>query len=282
MKKLIITADDYGMSVAVNRAIDAGIEAGLITSTNVMPNMPYFEEATRLKGYEGISVGIHFVLSCGIPVSDASKIPSLVTSEGEFYKYGEFRERYRKRLINEEDILTELNAQYEKYVKLLGQPAYWNTHQNVHVDFRIYRLFVNLACRLGICKMRSHQRIYVPGSAKSKTRSFVRKMIESVKSRMLNAWQRKAHKKGIASPEGLIVCLNKSDTNNPGYVFKSIRWKNKSVAEYVIHPATENDSPYFGKIVEQRIREYKMFTSASMKELLAESGVDLASYNDIM
>ena len=40
MKKLIITADDYGMSRAVNDAIDAGVDAGLITSTNAMTNMP--------------------------------------------------------------------------------------------------------------------------------------------------------------------------------------------------------------------------------------------------
>ena len=48
MKKLIVTADDYGMSRAVNAAIDAGIEAGLITSTNVMTNMPFYREAVKL------------------------------------------------------------------------------------------------------------------------------------------------------------------------------------------------------------------------------------------
>ena len=36
MKQLIITADDYGMSRAVNDAIEAGMAAGLITTTNVM------------------------------------------------------------------------------------------------------------------------------------------------------------------------------------------------------------------------------------------------------
>lgn len=41
MKKLIITADDYGMSPYVNCAINQGIEAGIITSTNVMPGMEY-------------------------------------------------------------------------------------------------------------------------------------------------------------------------------------------------------------------------------------------------
>ena len=56
MKKLIITADDYGMSRAVNDAIDAGIAAGLITSTNVMTNMPLYKEAIKLKENSNISV----------------------------------------------------------------------------------------------------------------------------------------------------------------------------------------------------------------------------------
>ena len=53
MKKVIITADDYGMSNAVNRAIDAGAEIGLITSTNVMTNMPFYKEAVKNFRTEG-------------------------------------------------------------------------------------------------------------------------------------------------------------------------------------------------------------------------------------
>lgn len=278
MKKLIITADDYGMSIAVNRAIDAGIEAGLITSTNVMPNMPFFEEAIKLKSYENVSVGIHFTLSCGAPTSRPEDIPSLVNENGEFYKYADFRERYRKKLIKDKDVIRELSSQYEKYVKLLGEPDYWNTHQNVHVDFRIYRLFVDFAVEHGICKMRSHQRIYVPGSKKENKRSLVWRLLEPIKSRMLNKWQKNAHKKGIASPDGLICCLNKADINNPEYLFANIKWKKNTVGEYVIHPATENDSPYFGKIVEQRIKEYEIFTSSKTKEIIEAAGIELSVY----
>ena len=39
MQKLIVTADDYGMCDVVDKAIDAGIENGIITTTNVMLNM---------------------------------------------------------------------------------------------------------------------------------------------------------------------------------------------------------------------------------------------------
>lgn len=282
MKKLIITADDYGMSLAVNEAIDAGIEAGLITSTNVMPNMPFFENAKKLKEYKSISVGIHFVLSCGKPISKPELIPSLVDENGDFFKYPEFRKKYRKHLIKDKDILIELNAQYEKYVTLLGAPDYWNTHQNVHVDFRIYKLFVDFAKEKNILRMRSHQRIYVKASQRDNKNKLIWRIIEPIKSRMLNCWQNNAHKKGIKSPNGLICCLRNKDVNVLDYIVKNIRWKNNVVGEYVIHPATKADSPFFGKIVEQRITEYKIFTNPNTKEIIEKAGIELDSYNNLI
>jgi len=278
MKKLIITADDYGMSRAVNDAIDAGIDAGLITSTNVMTNMPLYKEALKLKDKEGVSVGIHWVLACGRPVLPAEEVPTLVRENGEFYPYPEFRERLRSKRISFADIKKELLAQYNLYYELMGQPDYWNTHENTHVDLGIYRLFVDTAAELGINKMRSHQRIYVQGSSDSHKMPLVWRLIEPIKSKMLDIWQHNAHKKGIASPNGLVMCLNKEDINNLSYVFHNIQWGKNEVGEYVIHPATENDSPYFGDLVEQRIKEYKMFTSKETKAIIADTDLVLSTY----
>ena len=278
MHKLIITADDYGMSEAVNEAIDAGIAAGLITSTNVMTNMQFYEEAEKLKGHKGISVGIHWVLACGKPVLPAEEIPTLVAENGEFYPYPVFRNRLRKKLISFADIKKELIAQYNLYYELMGQPDYWNTHQNTHVDFGVYRLFVDTAAELGINKMRSHQRIYVRGSNSENKLPLMWRLAEPIKSKLLDIWQNNAHRKGILSPDGLIVCLNKEDINNLDYLFCNIRWDKKQIGEYVIHPATRNDSPYFGKIVEQRINEYKLFTAKKTKEALEEADILLTSY----
>lgn len=281
MKKLIVTADDYGMSRAVNNAIDAGIEAGLITSTNVMTNMPLYKEAVKLKEKAGVSVGIHWVLACGKPILSASEIPTLVASDGMFYPYSEFRRRLRRGQISFDDIKRELIAQYNLYYELMGQPDYWNTHQNTHVDFGIYRLFVDTAAELGIKKMRSHQRIYVKGSDPSKKEPLMWRLAEPIKSKMLNAWQKNAHRKGIASPDGLIVCLNREDVNRPAYVFANIAWEKNGVGEYVIHPATENDSPYFGRIVDQRIKEYEMFTSPELHRIFEENQIELVSYENV-
>lgn len=278
MKKLIITADDYGMSESINEAIDEGIDAGLITSTNVMTNMPFYKEAIKLKDKKNISVGLHWVLACGKPILPADEIPTLVLPNGEFYSYQEFRQRLRKKQISFIDIKKELIAQYDLYYELMGQPDYWNTHQNTHVDFGIYRLFVDTAVELGINKMRSHQRIYVKRSSDTQKMPLKWRILEPVKSKMLDAWQKNAHKKGISSPDGLIVCLNNSDINNLEYLFKNISWKNKTVGEYVIHPASKNDSPYFGKIIEQRIKEYEMFTSSITKEMIEKADIELIKY----
>ncbi|MGN1368372.1 MAG: carbohydrate deacetylase [Aristaeellaceae bacterium] len=281
MKKLIVTADDYGMSRAVNDAIDAGIEAGLITSTNVMTNMPFYREAAKLKDHPQVSVGLHWVLASGRPILAKKEIPTLVNEKGEFYPYPVFRSRLRKKQISYAEIKKELVAQYQLYDDLMGKPDYWNTHQNTHVDFGIYRLFVDTAAELGIMKMRSHQRIYVKGSDNTQQKSLAWRLMEPMKAEMLNVWQSNAHKKGIASPDGLIVSLNENDRNKPEYLFSHIEWKKNTIGEYVIHPATANDSPYFGKIVEQRLREYRLFTAEETSKILNDAGIRLVNFSAV-
>ena len=184
-------------------------------------------------------------------------------------------------MLSFEEIKKELVAQYKRYFELMGQPDYWNTHQNTHVDFGVYRLFVDTAAELGINKMRSHQRIYVQGSDNSQKMPLLWRLAEPIKSKMLDMWQGNAHKKGIASPDGLIACLNSSDVNKPEYLFKHIEWKDKAIGEYVIHPATSNDSPYFGKIVDQRIREYKQFSSEAQSKIFQQYNIELVNYSSL-
>ena len=82
MQKVIITADDYGMCDIVDKAIDAGIENGIITSTNVLLNMDSLENAKTLrKRYPNVSVGIHWNVTTGKPVCDPEQVPSLVDAE---------------------------------------------------------------------------------------------------------------------------------------------------------------------------------------------------------
>lgn len=281
MKQLIITADDYGMSKAVNDAVEAGMAAGIITTTNVMTNMPLYKEAKDLKDkFSNVSVGLHWTLSgAGKPVTPVEQVPTLVNGNGDLYPYVEFHKRYRKGLIKNEEILIELKNQFNLYYELMGMPDYWNTHQNTHVDFKIYQLVVDLATDLKIPAMRSHQRIYVPASNPNEKLPLLWRLIEPFKSKLIDRWQQNAHKKGMCSPEGLIVTMREKDMNNINYVFKHIQWGKHQIGEFVIHPATYKDSPFFGKIVDQRILEYRLFSAIETRKEIEACGISLVNYS---
>lgn len=69
-KRIIINADDCGMSQTVNEHIEKAILAGKITSTTVMTNMHDFDGAVRLykQYHDCISFGWHINLSEGKPL----------------------------------------------------------------------------------------------------------------------------------------------------------------------------------------------------------------------
>lgn len=283
MKRLIITADDFGMSPAVNQAIVEGISKGLISTTNVMTNMEYCADIDQLMIHrEKISIGLHWTLTAGRPVSEPHKVSSLVNkSTGEFWSYAEFRKRFKVGYIKKEEIITELKAQYDKFVDVFGFiPDYWNTHQNTHVAIKLYNLFLDLAKELEIYCMRTHQRIYVPAKIKTDF-SLKQQLLEPLKRYILRNWQNKAKKVGMFFPDGLIVNLDEKERSDIEYTLSNIGWKNTCCGEYVIHPATKCDSKFFGKIVDKRIEEYKQFSDEKTLSVIKNIGLSIVNFNNI-
>ena len=281
-KCLIITADDYGMAESVNRATDACMKEGIVTSTNVMTNMEYADEAKKLRTeFPNVSVGLHLTLTAGKSVLPAEKVKTLLEEDGTFHSYKRFRELYKKGKISNEEILAEIKAQYDKFIGICGKPDYWNTHQNVHVAFGLFDLFAKTALDFGITKMRSHQRIYVNPSTKN-TMSLKWRILNPVKTVILNNWQSNQKKHGMKSPQGIIVCLNANDRLNSKYLFSNINWGEKKFGELVIHPADAADCKYFGQITDKRIAEYKQFTDKELKNILDSNDIELINFDGIV
>lgn len=278
MKKLIITADDYGMSESVNEAIKQCIKAGTILSTNVMTNMDYAEKAKELVGLrDGLSIGLHWNLTAGKPVLPSKEVSTLIDSDGFFLNAAVLRKRYIIGKAAKQQIKKELVAQYKEFVHICGEPDYWNTHQNIHVNFGLFKLFVDVAVELGVNRMRCHNRIRVSEDAgKSKKDGLSR----TVKSYIVEHWNRYARKKGMLMPDGVLVFIDQSDR----YSFKSacsrIIWdKGDGIAEMYVHPATDGNCVYFGKITEGRVKEYKMCNDAELRGSLAKHNIEIVNFS---
>ncbi len=128
MIKLLIRADDLGYSQGVNHGIAKSVIEGIVQSVGVMPNMPDVEHGLNLlKGYK-VCYGQHTNICAGRPVSDPKLIPSLVNEDGTFKKSKTYRE-VKESFVNYEEALIEVEAQYNRFVELVGEdPHYIEGH----------------------------------------------------------------------------------------------------------------------------------------------------------
>src|SRR5713226_3383585 len=83
--RLIVNADDFGMSEEVNEAVIRAFKEGVLTSTSLMVTGEAFDHAVGLaKENPELAVGIHLVTVVGRSVLPHSTIPALVDEQGDF------------------------------------------------------------------------------------------------------------------------------------------------------------------------------------------------------
>lgn len=79
MRRLIVNADDFGLTAGVNHAIAEGHNLGIVTSATLMARGRAFDDAVRLAhSTPKLSVGCHVVLVDGEPVLRPEQVRSLL------------------------------------------------------------------------------------------------------------------------------------------------------------------------------------------------------------
>lgn len=135
-RHLVITADDFGRSSSINKAVAAACDSGILTAASIMAGGDAFEEAVALAAtHPQLSVGLHVTLSDGRPVFSPAHIPDLVNGEGSFDKSpmraGIAYWRLRRRL--EGQIEKEVKAQFDKVEEAGIHPTHVDCHHHLHM-----------------------------------------------------------------------------------------------------------------------------------------------------
>lgn len=130
--KLIIRADDFGMTDSITWGIMRGFKEGIITSTGVMTNMPSSEEACRqAKMHPEYCFGQDINIATGKSVAAAKDLPTMLDENGYFRRSPIIRKMLKegKEPFLYDEVKTEIVAQVEKFIHLVGRkPAYLNGH----------------------------------------------------------------------------------------------------------------------------------------------------------
>jgi hypothetical protein len=138
---LIINADDFGYSRAVNFGIIDSYKMGVLSSTTLMANMPGFNHAVRLsKSNPGLGVGVHLALTCGRPLLSENK--SLVEENGDFKNISFYESDFS---ISQDELYTEWEAQIKKVIDSGIEPTHLDSHHHINRLEGISDVFIELA-----------------------------------------------------------------------------------------------------------------------------------------
>lgn len=158
-KKVIINADDCGMSQLVNEHIEKAILAGKISSTTVMANMDDLSGAASLyqKYKDEISFGWHLNLSEGKPLMQSQILLDrgfiVETDLGIQFNGRKFKNKFLDKRTTDE-IKKEMLAQYESLRDSGIAPTHIDGHHHIHTSIWALPILPSFLKDLGIDKMR--------------------------------------------------------------------------------------------------------------------------------
>ena len=139
---LVVNADDLGICPEVDSGILETLKAGTVTAVSLMGN---FDRSLRLEPYLDLnaSLGLHFNLTFGRPISKPDKVPSLLGSDGSFIS----DPRVLLDQMEPRQAALELVAQLERFRAVTGRdPAQLNFHKHLHFQGeRLFDLLLEIA-----------------------------------------------------------------------------------------------------------------------------------------
>ncbi len=143
---VIISADDFGISPEVNRAILKSFTDGFISSASIMANMPSFGMACRMAHQFDLTdkIGVHLNLSEGRPLSK-----TLLNCKRFCRANGLFRRKINGLVFLDSEekkaIKEELDAQIQKCIDNGIRPAYIDSHHHYHTEWAVNKIVAELA-----------------------------------------------------------------------------------------------------------------------------------------
>ena len=269
-RRLVVNADDFGLSESVNRGVIAAHAAGVVTSTSMLVNTPGWEDAAaRARSNSRLGVGLHLNLTAGRPLTRAR---SLSDGSGQFRPLAQFAARAWTGRIDPADVAGECRAQLARLQQAGVVVTHLDSHRHVHLLPRVWTPVVTAACQAGVTVVR------VPleplGINPHNWHALLKKLALaaawSVVPRSGERPRRADHCRGISLVGGaryLPALLRILDTLPPG------------TTELIVHPGSAGDDLVgWDDYGAPRSEELAALTSAAVRSRLGRGDIELVHF----
>jgi hopanoid biosynthesis associated protein HpnK len=276
VRRLIVNADDFGLTLGVNRAVMELHQKGVLTSATLMARAAATDDAVeQALNTPLLGVGCHVVLVDGEPLLAAREIPTLVDKKtGRFLPdLGAFLRRLLLGHIRSSDIEAEAAAQ----IALLHQRGLRLTHIDTHKHTHMFPAVLRPVLRAArAAEIRAVRNPFEPAWSCRATPGAprVRRIEVSLLRRLEPAFHRILAEEGFATTSGALGVLA-TGTLNEATIASLLKNIPPGTWELVTHPGY-NDAD-----LDQARTRLKGSREAERQALLAigpPDGVELASF----
>ena len=296
MRRLIINADDFGLTAGVNRAIAEAHERGIVTSTTLMANSRAFDEAAGLAhslatSVAHLSVGCHVVLLDGEPLLQTNQVASLLQPNA---ANGRFRFRdslsdfaiasFRHKLAPGE-LEAEAVAQMERIQAAGVQLSHFDTHKHAHMFPAVLRPLLRAAnaCKVPAVRNPFGQVWPLPLSSILRTRRLWKRLAQlNVLRNFATNFRREVESHGLRTTDGSLGVLVTGVLDLKLFVAIADSMP-EGTWEFVCHPGY-NDAELDQvktRLRHSREQELQLLTSPEAREILRRQKIELISYREL-
>lgn len=292
MRRLIVNADDFGLTSGVNRGIVEAHTHGIVTSSTLMACGAKFDEAVALARQAlGLSVGCHVVLVNGSPQLAREKVSRLVSaaksaakSAGTSEDEPSFRNSVGRLALlaatgrlDQAQVEAEIVAQIEKIQNAGIRVSHLDSHKHTHMFPVVFKAMFKAAKRCGIRAVRNPFEPILFTAAGSWKRQFQLQILRRYQAHFQSALA----ETGLAAPDG---CIGVLATGGLTYEIFCELMKRlpDGTWEFVTHPGY-NDfelDKVKTRLRHSRKKELEILTSDEVKASLARQQIELISYRD--
>jgi hopanoid biosynthesis associated protein HpnK len=288
MKRLIVNADDFGMTAGVNRAVVEAHQQGVVTSASLMATGAAFESAVGLSKQHQIPVGCHVVLLEGRPLLPPEEIPGLVSTgnKGSFRRgLGEFIRAATTGRLPAEEITREATAQIRSLQDAGLLVSHADAHKHAHVFPEVFRPLMRAAVSCGVRAIRNP---FEPPQAMRWSAVLFRPTLWArylpVRTLRIFASEFLHHAAsvGLATTEGTIG-ITLTGQLDETRLLDLLRRTPEGTWELCCHPAYEDAQwQSLGPRPGSGLRELALLSSGSIRRKIEAMGIELMSYADLV
>ena len=156
LKRLLLSADDFGLSPAVNEGVERAHRDGLLSTASLMVAGAAADDAVaRARRLPGLRVGLHVVAVEGPSVLPPAEIPLLVGADG-WFPSDQLRLglRYAVRPAVRRQLAREIGAQFDAFAATGLRLDHATAHKHMHLHPTVGALLIAAGRRHGLPALR--------------------------------------------------------------------------------------------------------------------------------